>query len=182
MLALFSIIIGLALGALLGGSLNTLAQLRIHLQWLILPLFVLQGAARGRLPGLDETSVAQLFWIAVSVILVGSVIANWRFPGMLVAAVGITLNMLVVLLNQGMPVVLKTGSASGAQVEGFYHFAQAGDALRFLGDCLTLSLPFGYFLLSPGDVVLAVGVVIVIITAMRGGSRAYPLPPRQSSD
>lgn len=87
---------------------------------------------------------------------------------MLVVASGVALNVLPVLLNSGMPVVLESAPGVSIQPGGFYHLAEIGDVARFIGDCMTLSSPFGRFLLSPGDVVLAVGVVVVIIAAMRG--------------
>jgi hypothetical protein len=88
-----------------------------------------------------------------------------------VAALGALANLEVTLLNGAMPVTFSATGALAGQVTsgsaGFYQVAHAGSIIPWLGDAMRLDLPLSSFMLSPGDVLLAVGVVVVIASAMR---------------
>ncbi len=87
--------------------------------------------------------------------------------------VGLALNLLVVLSNGGMPVLLTDPIAlsnAGAQISrslGFYQLAGPGTVLASLGDVVPLGLGAYRVLLSPGDVLLVVGVAALIVSSMR---------------
>jgi hypothetical protein len=81
---------------------------------------------------------------------------------------GILLNLDVVLGNFGMPVVLG-GLATGAsalsavrQSMGFYAFAHPGTILVCLGDVLPVEMFGQRALVSVGDILLAVGVIVAL--------------------
>jgi hypothetical protein len=116
-----------------------------------------------------------LVWAVASAVLVGAMLTNWRTPGMALGALGILMNIDVVLLNAAMPVVLgdKTGLAatvSAADVArstgSFYRVSTQGDLLSWLGDVMPVSWGRSILLVSPGDVVLMVAVVVVIVYGM----------------
>ena len=173
--ALISVILGILLGWAIGGSVRRLAGLELHLEWLLLPLFVLQALARGRALGVVGASQLSIYvWAASSTLLVFVMLLNWKTPGMALGAVGILMNLDVVLLNSAMPVVLG-GSIESISIEaasivrstgGFYRVAGAGDLLTWIGDVIPVSQSHGLLMISPGDVVLMVAVSCIIMRSM----------------
>ena len=99
-------------------------------------------------------------------------LVNRDTPGLVLAASGILLNVLVVLANGAMPVL--TDWTSIAQRLGDHAnlgtalYLPIGDysVLSWLGDVLPVRALRMSMLLSPGDVALAVGVVTAIVAAM----------------
>lgn len=157
MLAAVAIILGLALSFAAGGSMRRLASVQVEGEWLMLTLFLVQAVAR-QMAG-DFGSLGLLVWAACSVALLLLLIRQVRLRGLGLAALGVGLNALVVLLNSGMPVVVSAGSlaearAAVASSAGFYNLADARTLLPLLGDVL----PVGTGLASLGDLLLAAGV------------------------
>ena len=179
--ALVAVVLGIVLGFACGGSLSRLGLLKFRLEWLILPLFVIQAVARGRLLGIVGASQISLgVWTVASSLLVVAMFLNWKFPGMALGAAGILMNLDVVLLNAAMPVVLggKAGLAatvSAAEVArstgSFYRVATQGDLLAWLGDVIPVAWGRSVMLVSPGDVALMVAVVVIIVCGMLGDVR-----------
>jgi len=93
---------------------------------------------------------------------------------MVLGALGILMNLDVSLLNSAMPVVLRDSAhfspVIAAQLAvttgGFYRVASSGDLLVWLGDAIPVGWSGSLFLVSPGDVVLAVAMAIVIVYGM----------------
>ncbi len=162
MLALVAIATGLLLVGLLGGSLRALGEARVRGELMILALFLVQAVARGSAGRVG--SLGLIIWAGCSVALLLLMVVQIRVPGLALAALGIGLNALVVLLNSGMPVVPPPGSegqvaAAVSASAGFYHVADARTVLPVLGDVL----PAGAGIASIGDVLLALGVCIFIV-------------------
>ncbi|NTU70578.1 MAG: DUF5317 domain-containing protein [Coriobacteriia bacterium] len=173
MLALLSIGVGLAVAWASGGSLRRLAELSIPWSPWILVAFLVQGVARGRLFGFATSEFGFALWCISSTFLVVLLITSWRLPGLWIAAVGLGLNLVVVLANGGMPVsVPETAVLSQAeqvaQSMGLYQFVGVGTIWGFLGDAITFRVMSGTFLLSAGDVLLIVGVAVQIVSATAG--------------
>ena len=171
--ALVAVVVGLLLGLASGGSLSQLAGLKLRWEWLVLSLFIVQAAARGRLLGLTSASQWSLaVWTTASTALVVVMLLNWRTPGMGLGAIGILMNLDVVLLNAAMLVVhgerVQLGQAATAvdivqSTGGFYRIASQGDLLSWLGDSIPVALGRSILLVSPGDVVLMVAVIVIIV-------------------
>ena len=174
--ALAAVLVGILLGYAVGGSLTRLGRLKLRLEWLIIPLFVIQAVARGRMLGMIGASQWSLsVWTASSCVLVCAMLVNWRTPGIALGAAGILMNLDVVLLNRAMPVVLgeRTGLLAGvsaaevARSTGtFYRVAAQGDLVAWLGDAMPVTWGRSAMLVSPGDVVLMVAVAVVIVYGM----------------
>jgi hypothetical protein len=144
--------------ALAGGALFLLANLM---------LFVMQALARGPVVGaLGQLGVA--LWAGCSVGLLFILLANRQSLGAMIAALGVGLNLLVVLLNGGMPVVaanvneLESVGSAVAASQGFYTLADQRTVLPVLGDVL----PAANGMASIGDVLLVLGVVVFVVNAM----------------
>jgi hypothetical protein len=91
-LAFAALALGVALGLASGGTLQSLARLRLRLEWPMLVLFLVQGIARGRIIG-APLSWAVFVWTLSSAGLVAILALNYRVPGTLVAALGVLLNL-----------------------------------------------------------------------------------------
>jgi len=88
---------------------------------------------------------------------------------MALIAVGIALNVIVVLLNAAMPVAISSASTLIANRVGqtaLYRIIDPGVLAPSLGDILALGLPSGLVLVSPGDVALMVGACTLIVSTM----------------
>jgi hypothetical protein len=82
---------------------------------------------------------------------------------------GTALNVLVVLLNQGMPAVFVSGvEAAIERSGGFYTAINAATIMPWMGDAMRMRLGPSSLLLSVGDVLLAVGVCVVLVALMLG--------------
>jgi len=172
--ALLAMIWGFVLGLGSGGNARALARFELRYWPGILALFVVQSVLRGRAFGLEASSWGLLAWSVASLVLVVLVarIVAASGPklavGLGIIGVGTLMNLLVVLLNGGMPVASSHPglaialSSSG----GFYVHEGQGTLLAWMGDVVELGLAGRVLILSPGDVLLLVGVAVVIIEAM----------------
>jgi len=162
---------GVVLGLIGGGSLSRLFELRLKYEIALLVMLVAQGLARGRFSGTSATSMGLAVWCASSVVLVACLAANRGTPGAIVGAAGVLLNVDVVLSNVGMPVVAPSGygltdAAVVSGSAGFYHLAGPGTLLAWAGDAVGLAAVGQRLLLSTGDLLLAVGVIVIVFATM----------------
>ncbi|MEX0631055.1 MAG: MFS transporter [Chloroflexota bacterium] len=177
---LSSILLGLVIGALAGGQLPRLADLRLRWVWLL-------GAALAvrLLSGLLVTTdmgaeVAGAWGLPLTYgLIVVWLYRNWSVPGLQVAAIGVSLNILAVLLNAGkMPVwegaLLASGLTLADLVGDPFHVVLGGamTAAQFIaaggmfGDVVPIPIPILRDVVSVGDVLLWVGIVWAIVAAM----------------
>lgn len=171
--ALLAIALGIMLGLASGGNLKRLSLVRLKFETAILVLFVVQGAARGRLLGLGgPTHVSLSAWLISTMALVVFLTLNWRIPGAAIGALGALINLDVVLANGAMPILTTDGTAAVAMRAvansgGFYKVAIGPGLSSMLGDSMPLRLLPGLSLqVSVGDVLLAVGTMALIVFAM----------------
>jgi Family of unknown function (DUF5317) len=166
-LVLPSFLLAVAIGYARGGRLATLGRLRLRWQGLAIVGLALQMLLW---PG----GSWPLVYLYVSfVVLATFAIVNIRITGVPLILIGIALNFLVIVLNEGMPVsraaIVNSGQAStieelvndgGAK----HHLASADDDLRFLGDVIAIR-PLEQAI-SVGDVFTYGGVVVLIVAGM----------------
>lgn len=166
MIAAAAVLWAIALVLVTKGSLLGLSETELPGTGRIVGLFVLQGLLNSRevgQGGFGEWSV--VLWASICALLAIQVWASARtMPGLTVAATGLILNLLVVLLNEGMPFISE--SSLGASGLAFYHRGGQGTILPWLADILPMP---GGLLVSVGDVLLATGVVSVIVRASARG-------------
>ncbi|MDQ4065432.1 MAG: DUF5317 domain-containing protein [Actinomycetota bacterium] len=142
-----------------GGSLKSLAETRFAWVPLLIAALVLQVMADLLWAG--GTPVIALTFVAVALFL----FLNRHLPGMLIAAFGMTLNLIVIGLNGAMPVSLWAADVAGIEITpqdtGVKHeIADENTALAPLGD--TIPLPRTGRILSPGDLIIAAGIGILV--------------------
>ena len=178
---MFLSVVALALvtGALAGGGLPRLADLRLRWIWVLgVALALRLGAVLlGQQPIGSSLPIVWGF-LSAYLLLFLFLGANWRVPGMQVAAVGIGLNTLAVILNSGqMPVWAAAYQASGFPPEAIandpFHFLIASGTVAdfvarggIFGDVVPLPIPIIRDVISIGDILLALGIFWAIVYSM----------------
>jgi hypothetical protein len=148
-------------GLVRGGSLDGVAATKFRFLWLLFAGFLLQIGFSLWNPGW-LTESGELAILMGSSLLVAIFLAlNRRLPGMLIAAGGLVLNVLVIASNGAMPVSLEAADVAGTDIEaadfGIKHEPLHDDTVfPWLGD--VIPLPGLSTLISAGDVVLALGI------------------------
>jgi len=168
-----ALVIGLLLGWACGGNIQGLKDITWSGWRLTLSLFVVQALARGRLFGVSGWSrIGAAVWVCCSLVLVGLLIRKSKSPGIFVASVGILLNVVVVILNGGMPVgAPPSGSqlvmaALGEGQRAFYQPVGQQSLWSMFGDILPVRLFGSWTMLSVGDVLLMIGVLVWVVGVM----------------
>ena len=177
MFILFAVPIGLVLGYLIGGRPDRLADLRFEWAWLAVAglavQIVLFSSPIGESLG---GGVGPAIYVASTGAVLVAVWRNLSIPGLPFVALGAISNLAAIVANEGvMPTTAAALAAAGLSPrDGFSNSAIRDDpALAPLTDVFALPawLPFAN-VFSIGDVVIALGIVVVIALGMRDGSRA----------
>jgi MFS family permease len=176
---LSSIVLALIVGALAGGGLPRLADLRLRSLWLLgLALALRFGAGLLRQTDIGIDLPLGSAFIATYGLIFAWLWMNWRVPGLQVAAVGIALNTLALALNGGqMPIWSAAFTAAGFTASAlandpFHFILNAGSVAEFVrqggifGDVVPIPIPVIRDVVSIGDTLLAVGIFWAIVYSM----------------
>ena len=179
MMFLSTILLALIVGAIAGGGLPRLADLK--LRWTIL-LVVALGlrllAGLTRETGIGADIPVGWAYLAAYGLIFAWLWGNWRVPGLQIASVGIGANMAAVLVNAGqMPIWSAAFSAAGfteATIanDPFHLILRADSVGEFVargglfGDVIPLPIPIIRDVVSIGDVLLALGIFWAIVYSM----------------
>lgn len=166
-LVVVAVLAALAWARLREGRLDRLAALRLREPWLL--ALALAAQVAGALAGGRLHAVG----LAASALLVlGFLGRNRRLRGTGLVALGLLTNALVVAANGAMPVSLAAADAAGAQVQAVRDGADPrhlpmgpGTRLRALGDVVPVPLPVRPEVVSPGDLLVAAGLVRLLLRA-----------------
>ncbi|HHW26935.1 MAG TPA: DUF5317 domain-containing protein [Firmicutes bacterium] len=174
-LLLGSVLIGLALG----GEISRLGNIPVRGAFWIIGSYCVRYCAQFLSGKVEPTPALS---VTVALLCYGTLLlgirANYRLPGMKAVLAGTLMNLAVVIVNSGrMPVSLERLSPDAVLPEAarlsasLTHQALLPDMrLTFLADVFRWSMPFGKVsVFSVGDVVLAVGAAILVITVMLRG-------------
>jgi hypothetical protein len=169
-----------AVGFMLGGSLRRFESVPFHWWGLAVAGLALQVIPiPSFLTGEARVIAGPLILVASYAALLGFVTVNRWLPGAAAMALGLLLNLAVVVANSGMPVspaaVRAAGGPDVVTIQGPRHVLMTdATKLRPLGDVVPVP-PFR-LALSPGDLLLYGGVAWFMIAVMLGRSRANPRP------
>jgi hypothetical protein len=171
---LYALVIGLLLGLILGGSPAGLG--RIAFRWT--PLAVVGLLVQIALFSPAVTQVVGMLgppaYVGSTALVVLVVFRNVRAaPGLALVAVGAIANLVTILANGGfMPASPEALAASGHGVAAGYSNSvlSAAPALELLVDRYSIpaGVPFAN-VFSVGDGLIALGIVVVMVVAMRQG-------------
>lgn len=174
MFVLIAIPIGVVVGLLLGGRLERLSHIHFQWAWLAVAGLAIQVVlfsttfADSFPPGVGEA-----IYVASTGMVLVAVWRNLSVPGLALVAVGAISNLAAVVANGGvMPTTPEALATAGlGSEEGFSNSAVVADpALAPLTDIF--AIPAGFPLanvFSVGDVLIAIGIVLTIVIAMRRG-------------
>jgi Family of unknown function (DUF5317) len=176
------IVIGVAVGVgfAAGGSLRGFEHLRLHWWGVALAGLALQAIPLAADLDTDIDSGA----LIGSYVLLGSFAwVNRRLPAVWFVIAGLVLNVVVIGVNEGMPVSADALETSGASADGLtgagsfkHHLMGPGDDVTFLADVIGIPPPIGV-VISIGDVLLYAGVAILVVAIMLGRSGENRRPP-----
>jgi hypothetical protein len=184
-LFLLAILAGVAAGALRGGKARSLREARVHAKLAGLVCLGVQavvGALALRSLGVPRGVGALLLGLAL-VGLLGVARANGKLPGVPLFALGLLANLLVLVLNLGVPVPVDTLERAGVAVERpVPHRPDAkhvidgpGTRLALLGDQLAVR-PLRTTV-SVGDVAELAGLFLLVQWLVIGSAREEEAPP-----
>jgi len=173
MFILYALVIGLVAGLLLGGRPAGLADLQFRWPWLIIGgLFVQVVLFTDQVAAVVGDLGPPIYVGSTALVFLG-VLRNIDITGMKVVALGAACNMAAILANGGyMPAGKSALEALGMSESTIYSNSAYLEhpALEPLTDILALPrwLPFSN-IFSVGDVLIAAGVAVIIVAAMRRG-------------
>jgi hypothetical protein len=180
------VVLAVGLGYALGGRLSGFEHLRINRWGLAIAglaiQIVLQLFPAVAIAGIAASITGPVLLAASYALLVVFLISNRWVPGMPLMRIGLLLNLLVVLLNGGMPVTAWAIEHVGGdpavlaqEARTKHHLQTDDDLLWWLGDVIPVPAPFND-VVSVGDVLLYGGMVYSIAEIMRGRRRENPRP------
>ena len=146
-------------GRLRGGSFASLAATSFRAPYLLWAGLAIQIAADLWAPEWLGSGGALAVILATNALVAGFLALNHSLPGMVVAAVGMTLNVVVIAANGAMPVWLAAAEQADVKITdlGIKHEPlDDGTLLPWLAD--VIPVPGLATLISVGDVVLAAGI------------------------
>ncbi|HSK53441.1 MAG TPA: DUF5317 domain-containing protein [Clostridia bacterium] len=176
MFILYSVVFGVLLGFALGGRLANLASIEFRWPWLAIAGFAVQVALFSPSVGDSVGAAGPPIYVASTGAVLVAVLRNVRVPGLALVAVGAASNLAAIVANGGlMPTTPAAQAVAGLSIEeGFTNsIVVANPGLEPLTDIYALPawVPFAN-VFSIGDVLIALGVVMVIVIGMRSAPAA----------
>jgi Family of unknown function (DUF5317) len=172
----------LAIAAALAAGGDRLLGIRVRAVRLLAAAAVLQLVSGTLASGSAAVRVAAMLLSALLVALF--LWGNWRVAGVPLVAAGLLLNGVVVAVNFAMPVSVSAAARAGLAPgdlrlgdDLFHERAGSQTRLADLGDTIPVALPWRPQVVSPGDVLVAAGVALLLVT---GGARSRRLPQNRA--
>jgi hypothetical protein len=180
MFMLWAIPTGLVLGALFGGTIEALSA--VHFRWAPLAVAALLVQVVLFTPLGDQLTggFGPANYVISTAAVFDAVIRNLGLPGMPIVGLGALSNLAAIAANGGaMPADAGALATAGLDGPGAHtnSVVLASPALAPLTDIFAVPawVPLAN-VFSVGDVLIGVGIVLVIVAAMRRGKPASPLP------
>ena len=187
MFILYALLLGLVVGLLSGGRSDGIATLQFRWPWLMVGGLLIQVVLFSDQVTTWIGSAGPPIYVVSTAVVIASVVANRAIPGMLVVAIGAFSNLLAIVANGGfMPASPTAMDALGRHAATTYSNSAilANPALAALTDQYALPgwLPLAN-VFSIGDALIALGLAVAIVSAMRsaaGASGKLPQPTELS--
>jgi len=179
MFILYSLVVGFIVGLLLGGRPAGLARLEFRWPWLIIGGLLVQVVLFTDQVASMVGGLGPPIYVASTALVFLGVLRNIDISGMKIVALGAASNLAAIVANGGyMPAGRGALEALGKTDPTIYSNSASIEhpALEPLTDIFALPawLPSAN-IFSVGDVIIAIGVAVVIVAAMRSsGAPAVP--------
>ncbi|MCA1706341.1 MAG: DUF5317 domain-containing protein [Actinobacteria bacterium] len=184
-IALILLFSGVAIGLLRGGSIERLIDARLRFAALLLAAVAIQVYFAVWPPEWLTRSNAVWVYLVSQLLAVVFLAFNRHLPGVLLVGIGLALNMAVIASNGAMPVSETASRVAGTEFLTDHRHVEHGLHLRneildgqtiapWLSD--VIPIPGIAQVISLGDVVLAAGIFVLVISLMT--QRGDGLPRR----
>jgi hypothetical protein len=166
------VLVAVIVGKLAGGKLSTLADMPIKGMRFAFAAIVLQVAAfpSGALPWATPSSVARVLWLVSYALLIAMLLRNVRLVGIRILVLGLFSNLVAIIANGGLMPVRPSALAATHHSYSVHNnsIKLAQPHLAALVDRWGVPhwIPLGN-VFSVGDVLIAIGVFLAIVAAMR---------------
>jgi uncharacterized protein DUF5317 len=170
-----AVALGLLIGLVRGGSFKNLSGAELRAVPVVFIGVILQL-------GSTFAERADLHWLPMTLVLASFACVfvfaalNFSLPGMTLIAIGALCNLLVISVNDGMPVSLDAldraglgnpfSDPGGSALKGAHHALTHGTHLRFLADVIPISVTAN--VVSVGDIVIWAGLLLLVAQLMVG--------------
>ena len=174
MFLLYAVLVGLAVGLLLGGRLGRLAEMHLRWTWLIVAGMVVQvllfsEPVNGWVAQLGP-AVGPVVYVTSMLMVLAAVVRNVRLPGLALVAIGAVANLAAIVANGGYMPASAAALGGHLPAGGGYSNSIVLDnpALAPLTDIFALPdwLPAGN-VFSIGDAFIGLGIAAAIVVQMR---------------
>jgi hypothetical protein len=181
MFILYAVVIGFLVGLALGGRPAGLATLQFRFGWLVIVGFAAQIVLFSAPVSERVGSLGPVLYVASTALVFVALLANVRIAGLPLVALGAACNLAAIVANGGyMPASSAALAAIGkGPIAGYSNSSVVTDpVLAPLTDIFALPtwLPFTN-VFSIGDVLIAIGIAIAVVAAMRRQPAATSLRP-----
>lgn len=176
MFILYALVVGFVAGLLLGGRPAGLAALQFRWPWLIIGGLLVQVVLFSDQVASIVGSLGPPVYVASTGLVFLGVLRNIDIRGMKIVALGAASNLAAIVANGGyMPAGRGALEALGKTDPTIYSNSAYVEhpALEPLTDIFALPgwLPFSN-IFSIGDILIAAGIAVVVVAAMRNGTAA----------
>ena len=158
-------------GLLRGGSLERLANTKFRASPLLIAGLGLQIVFSLWSPEWMAGGLGLGVLIGSNILVLSWLVVNRSLPGIVIAALGLVLNLAVISANGAMPVSPEAARDLGVEnleISGALKHEVADDGTRLVFLCDVIPLP-GVGILSLGDLVLAAGIAVLAYAQTRRG-------------
>ena len=175
-LVTIALVLAAALGVALGGRPSALARVPLAGWGLLAAAACCQVGGSLLARAQDSSSAYEVGSIAAVLLLVAFLVRNSALPGVPLVALGLLLNVVAVAANGAMPVSQWAAERTGvdlshiaAGLDARHKVADASTTLRPLTDVVPVPVPGFREVLSPGDVLVAAGLALLLVSALLWG-------------
>jgi Family of unknown function (DUF5317) len=174
MFVLYAVAAGLLIGLLVGGRLSGLARLQFEWAPLIALGMAIQLALFSDPIASSIGTAGPPIYVGSSLLVLAAVCRNWSITGLPIVALGAASNLAAIVANGGyMPASAAALAAQGRDAPSAYSNSTylADPALAPLTDIFAMPtwIPLAN-VFSIGDILIAVGIALAIVAAMRRGA------------
>ena len=175
MFIIYALPIGILAGLVLGGRPSGLGALKMRWAMLAVVGFAIQIVLFSGPVAERIGDAGPAVYVGSTALVLATVLANIRIPGMVLVALGAAANLAAIVANGGyMPMSAAAAAAMGREEIVGYSNSRviASPALEPLTDVIVLPawLPFTN-IISIGDLLIGAGIAVVIAVAMRSARR-----------
>lgn len=187
MVLALAVVLGVVVGLALGGRVERIAQLRLRRLELLYAAVAIQVVAFpfAFMPWRTGETTAKVLWLVSYALLVVAAVANRRLAGAPVLALGMALNLIAIVANGGsMPALPGAIHRAGMSYDVHQNsVASAVPNLPWLVDRWPAPewVPLAN-VFSVGDVVIAVGTMVLVVGAMGVGLRRQRRPASRGGE